>query len=290
MLAGSTVASSSSSAAPSSRLTRCARRVNSRACARCSASACSRGERSRRPPLVLRSRCSSARACARARSSATVRATAALTSSRYTLRSRITVARPSSSSTPAALRLVDLGLGEPDRRRPVGVAVELLVQRLRLRCRGRGLLAELQLGDLRLVQDAAGELGEQPARPGPLREHLAHQPARVVRELRAEPVAVRGGLGDDLGDHAGELRADGLDLQQGVDPGDRDLAAADQRLRRVGQLEDPRPRGHAPLVPAEHGRGAVERVAVGEHLLDRARLLQRRQRLAQHVLGALVAA
>ena len=32
------------------------------------------------------------------------------------------------------------------------------------------------------------------------------------------------------------------------------------------------------------------RVAVGEHLLDRARLLQRRERLAQHVLGALVAA
>src|SRR5205809_6914324 len=38
MLSGSTVASPSSSVAPRSRLTLCARRVNSRCCARCSAS------------------------------------------------------------------------------------------------------------------------------------------------------------------------------------------------------------------------------------------------------------
>ena len=73
-------------------------------------------------------------------------------------------------------------------------------------------------------------------------------------------------------------------------PRDWDLTAADERLRGLGQLEDSLARGHPALVPAQHGRGAVDAVAVGEHLLDRAGLLQRGQRLAQHVLGALVAA
>ena len=49
---------------------------------------------------------------------------------------------------------------------------------------------------------------------------------------------------------------DGLNLQQRVDPRHLDLAAAHERLRSPGQLEDPCPRGHAALVPAEHGRGA----------------------------------
>jgi hypothetical protein len=185
-------------------------------------------------------------------------------------------------------RLIKLGLADPDRRRPVGVAVELAVQRLGLAVERAGLLAQLQLGDLILVQRAAGQRGEQLA--GPVREHLADQPARVARQLRAQLVALRRGLGDHLGDQRGQLRGDRLDLQQRVDPGDRDVAAADERLRGLAQLEDPAARGDAAPVPAQHGRGAVDGVAVGEHLLDRARFLQRRQRRAQHVFGALVAA
>ena len=42
-------------------------------------------------------------------------------------------------------RLVDVLLGEPDRRRPVRVAVELLVQRLGLGEQRRGCLPEPQL-------------------------------------------------------------------------------------------------------------------------------------------------
>ena len=185
-------------------------------------------------------------------------------------------------------RLVELGLAEPDRRRPVRVAVQLAVQRLGLRVERGRLLAQLQLGDLVLVQRAAGQLGEQHA--GAVREHLAHQPARVARQLRAQRVALGRGLGEHLGDQRRELRRDGLDLQQRVDPGRRDLAAADQRLRDLGQLEDPPARGHAALAPAQHRRGAVDGVAVAEHLLDLAGLLQRRELLAQDVLGALVAA
>ena len=125
---------------------------------------------------------------------------------------------------------------------------------------------------------------------GPVREHLAHQPARVARQLRAQRVALRGGLGEHLGDQRRELRRDRLDLQQRVDPGRRDLAPADERLRALRELEDPPARGHAALAPAQHRGGAVDGVAVAEHLLDLARLLQRRELLAQDVLGALVAA
>jgi hypothetical protein len=45
-------------------------------------------------------------------------------------------------------RLVDVGVGEADRRRAVGVAVELAVQLLGLRVELVGLLAQAQLGDL----------------------------------------------------------------------------------------------------------------------------------------------
>ena len=52
--------------------------------------------------------------------------------------------RSISISTPGRARLVDVGLREPDRRRSVGVAIELLVQLLGLGDGGLGLLAGVQ--------------------------------------------------------------------------------------------------------------------------------------------------
>ena len=112
-------------------------------------------------------------------------------------------------------RLIDLGVADPDRRRPVGIAVQLAVQRLGLRVERGGLLARLQLGDLVLIQRAASQRGEQGA--GPVGEHLTHEPAWVAGELRAQRVAVRGRLGDHLGNQRDQPRRDGLDLQQRVD-------------------------------------------------------------------------
>ena len=112
------------------------------------------------------------------------------------------------------------------------------MQRLGLRVERGRPLAQLQLGHLVLVQRAARQLGEQHA--GPVREHLPHQPSRVACQLRAERVALRGGLGEHLGDQRRQLRRDRLDLQQHVDPGGRDLARSDERLRDLRELEDRR--------------------------------------------------
>jgi hypothetical protein len=121
MLAGSTVASPSSSAAPRSRLTACGRRVNSRACARCSASASSRGVRSRLLPALLR--------LALLAGALLPAGAQLLDGARDGGLDQLAV-DAAVEDHPRAVeleqhaggaRLVELGLSDPDRRRPVGV-------------------------------------------------------------------------------------------------------------------------------------------------------------------------
>ena len=180
-------------------------------------------------------------------------------------------------------RLVDVGLLEPDRRRPVRVAVELLVQLLGLAVGGLGLLAEPQLGDV--VAADRVQVGRE-RRAAAAAQRLAERPARVARQLRAGDIA-----GGDRLDHAGaQLARHRGDRQQGVDSADRECTRVEQLLRRLGQLEDLRPRADELAAPPERRGGAVERVAVGEHLRHGARLAERREVLAQDVLGRGVAA
>ena len=79
-------------------------------------------------------------------------------------------------------RLVDLGLGEADDRRAVGVTVDLPVQRLRLRVGGVGLLAETQLRDLVRVEPVQVR-GEGLAVT--FAQRVAQRPSRIARELAA---------------------------------------------------------------------------------------------------------
>ena len=96
-------------------------------------------------------------------------------------------------------RLVDVGLGEPDLRRPVRVAVELAVQLLGLGVQVLGLLAEPQLGDR--VRGGAVQVGGER-----LLAALAHggveDPAGLAREPLGGPrVAVV-----QVGDHRVQQR------------------------------------------------------------------------------------
>ena len=85
-----------------------------------------------------------------------------------------------------------------------------------------------------------------------------------------------------------QLGRDASDRSQLVDGRQRDLAAADHRLRTLGQFEQAHPRGHACLGPAECLGGSVLGQPVGEHRLDRLGLLVGAQLLAGDVLQAAV--
>ena len=89
---------------------------------------------------------------------------------------------------------VDLGLAEADRRRPVGVFVELLVQLLRLGEEALCLLPEPQLQvDVERPVEVGGE------RPlVSLSHRTADRPAEVAVELATGDLAVGDGLGDRI--------------------------------------------------------------------------------------------
>ena len=160
-------------------------------------------------------------------------------------------------------RLVDVGVGEPDLRRAVGVAVELLVQLLRLGVELLGLLAQSQLGDL--VRAGAVQVGGEHLAVAGVRERGVEHPARLAGEPLGGPGVAVVEVGDDGVEQVG---GDGADRAQLVDGGQVDDVVADQLLGALGQLEDLHARGHAVLGPAERLRGAVLGQAAVEHRLD----------------------
>jgi hypothetical protein len=118
--------------------------------------------------------------------------------------------------------LVDVGVGEPDRRQAVSVAVQLPVQLLRLAVELLSLLAQPQLADIvraRRVQVG----GEHPAVAGIGQGGVEH-PARLANEaLRGSGVAIV-----EVGDHGTQqVGRDGADRTQLVDGSQGDDALAD---------------------------------------------------------------
>jgi hypothetical protein len=174
--------------------------------------------------------------------------------------------------------LVDVRLGEADRRRPVGVAVELPMQGLRLRVQLLALLAEPELGDR--VRARGVQVGGEGLVTG-----LAHcgveYPAGLAGKALGGPrIAVV-----QVGDHGvQQRRRDGADCAQLVDGRQRDHALADHLLSPFGRLEDLHARGHAALRPAERLGGAVRGQPAVEHRADGLGLLVRVQLLARDVL------
>jgi hypothetical protein len=200
----------------------------------------------------------------------------------------LSVERAVNDDRPAALeldqhsrgaRLVDVLVAEAHLRRPVGVAVELPVERFGQLVELLGLLAQAQLGDLAAA--GAVQVG---------REHLAVTAVgqRGIEDPAGLPGQALGGPGVaivEVGDHgveqAGRRLADRAEL---VDGGQVDHAVADQLLRALRELEDLHARGDAALGPAEPLRGAVLGQAAVKHRPDRARLLEGIQLLARDVL------
>jgi hypothetical protein len=165
-------------------------------------------------------------------------------------------------------RLIDVAVGEADLGRAVGVAVELLVQFLRVGVELLGLLAEAELGDL---APAGGvQVGGEDLAVAGVRERGVEHPAGLAGEALGGPgVAVV-----EVGDHGVEqVGGDLADRAELVDGGQVDDAFADQLLTALGQLENLHACCDAVLGPAERLYGAVLGQAAVEHRLDRAGLL-----------------
>ena len=172
--------------------------------------------------------------------------------------------------------MVDVGVGEPDLRRAVGVAVELALQLLGVRVELLGLLAQPQLGDLARARRV--QVGGEHLAVARVRERGVEHPAR----LTGEPLGGPGIAVIEVGDHGvQQLRRDLADRAQLVDRGEGDDVFADQLLGALGQLEDLHARGHAALGPAERLRGAVLAQPAVEHRADRLGLLVGVQLLAR---------
>ena len=175
---------------------------------------------------------------------------------------------------------VDVLLGEADRRRTVGVTVELTVKPLALRVELLGLLAQPQPGDLA----CAGGVqvgGEHAAGVAGVGESGLEHPAGLTHEsLRRPRVAVV-----QVRDHGLQQgRGDRADRTQLIDRGQRDRAVADHLLGALGQLEHLDAGADAGLGPAERPRGAGLGQAAVEHRPHRLGLLVRVQLLARDVL------
>src|SRR5438128_2007881 len=179
--------------------------------------------------------------------------------------------------------LVDFRLAEADRRWAIGVALDLRVQRLGLGVGGLDLLTQAQLGDV--VGAERGQVGAERL-AAVFAQGIADHPAGVARELLAADLSG----GDRSHGRVAESRRHLGDLRQRRDRAHGQLAAADQLLGGLGQLEDLRPGAHELAAPAEHARGAVEGVALLEHVRYRVRLLQGGELLAHDVLGGAVGA
>lgn len=96
-------------------------------------------------------------------------------------------------------RLIDVGLREPQRRRPVRVPVKLAMQLLGLHDERVGLLAQPQRRQLALVD--GGQVGaERTLRR--VAQRLPDRSRRVANQLRPRGAAV----GDRGDDRRGELR------------------------------------------------------------------------------------
>ena len=178
MSPGSTAARSCISAAPRSRLAPCAWSASSRSCASRSRLAVVSGSAG---ALPARAACFSSRGLGGLGLELVVGALDRRLD-------QLAVQRAVDDDRPAALELdqhaggarpVDVGLGEPDRRRAVGVAVELLVQLRGVRVELVGLLAQLELGDL--VRAGRAQVGG---------EHVAVAGVRAGR--RRAPSRARG--------------------------------------------------------------------------------------------------
>jgi len=192
-----------------------------------------------------------------------VRLIAVLTSSRYSGRSTM-IGRPGpSNSISSGPGLIDIAVGEADRRRAVGVAIELAVQLLGLGVELLGLLAQSQLGDF--VRARGVQVGGEHLAVAGAGEGGVEHPARLARQALGGPrVAVI-----EVRDHGiQQLGRDGPDRAQLINGGQRDDAVADQLLGALRQLEDLDARGDALLGPPECLRGAVLAQAAVEHRTD----------------------
>ena len=184
---------------------------------------------------------------------------------------------------PGGTGLVHVRRIETERRRAVGVLLDLLVQLLGLGDERVGLLAQPQRSQIAVVQRV--QVRAEGVLLG-VAQRLADRPAGVVDELRPGD----GARCDRRDDRLRDLRRDVGDREQRVDRADRDCAAADEPLADLRELEDLRPRGRELAAPAERLRRAVEGVALLEHRLDGIGLLQRRELLAGDVLRRAVGA
>ena len=176
-------------------------------------------------------------------------------------------------------RPVDVLVGEPHRRRAVGVAVELLVQLLGVRVELLGLLAQPQLVDLGRARGV--QVGGEHLAVAGVRERGVEYPAGLARQPLGGPrVAVV-----EICDHGVEqLGRDGADRAQLVDRREVDDSLADQLLRALGELEQLDPGGDALLGPAERLGGAVLGQPAIEHRADGLGLLVGVELLARDVL------
>ena len=93
--------------------------------------------------------------------------------------------RSNSISTPAARAWSTSVVGEADLRRPVGVAVELLVQLLGLGVELLGLLAQPQLGDL--VRARGVQVGGEHLAVAGVRQRGVEHPAGLARRAARRP-------------------------------------------------------------------------------------------------------
>jgi hypothetical protein len=203
----------------------------------------------------------------------------------------LAVEGPVDDDRPAALELdqhargsglVDVGLVEADRRRAVGVAVELLVQPFRFGELRRGPLAQPQVGDL--VPAGTVKVGGERLAVAVAERGVQH-PAGLARQPLGGPLVA---VVDERDHRLEQLRRHGADRPQLVDGAQRDGAGADKLLGALGQLEHLYARGHARLRPAKRLGGPVLGQAAGEHRLDRAGLLVGVELLARDVLNRAV--